>query len=60
MIVMIILRVGLLFMMIFLSHIENKYIFILTFALATPFLRPRDPQIGKPWYTLIYFHAEDK
>ena len=35
--------------MIFPSHIEKKYNFILTFALATPFLRPRDPQVGKPW-----------
>ena len=40
--------------MIFPSPIENKYILILTFASAIPFLRPRDPpggpepQVGKP------------
>ena len=41
-------------MMVLPSRIENKFIFILTFALATPFLRARDPlggpdpQVGKP------------
>ena len=53
MIMMIILRFGLLllvFMTIFPSHIEKKFIFILTFALATPpplFKGARDPQVGK-------------
>ena len=33
--------------MIFASNNENKFIFILTFASATPFLRPRD-HLGGP------------
>ena len=45
------------FMMI--SPIEKKFIFILTFASANPFLRPRDPsggpdpQVGKPWDSVL-------
>ena len=35
-------------MMILPSRIEKKFIFILPVALATPFLRPCDPQVGKP------------
>ena len=30
-------------MMFFPSHIAKKYIFILVFALATPFIKPHDP-----------------
>ena len=51
MIMMIILRFAL-YLMVFYDDfpfpIENKFIFIPTFASATPFLRPRDPQVGKP------------
>ena len=48
-------------MMIFPPHIEKKYNVILTFALAIPFLRPRDPsggpdpQVGKPWPTATFY-----
>ena len=35
-------------MMIFASSIEKKFTFILTFASATPFSRPRDPRLGNP------------
>ena len=51
--------------MIFPPHIEKKYNFILTFALATPFLRPRDPpgvptpRLGNPGITqgMLKFNA---
>ena len=54
MIMMIILRFGLLLVVFhddFLSHIEKKNTCILTFALATPFLRPCALPGG--WETLI-------
>ena len=44
-------------MMISGSPIENKFLFILTFASATPFERPRDPQVGKPW-TICCYHLD--
>ena len=52
MIMVIILRFGLLcgILWFFPSHIENKYIFILTFALATL-------QVGKPWPTPMIFQG---
>ena len=42
-------------MTIFPSYIEKKLIFILTFALATPFLKARDPLGSRPpgWETLL-------